>query len=189
MARNNLAFALGWYQQPHIANHSTAHDRNDTLIQAFIEKVDAELDSVLLLEWMPEPLLRLREEEGGLSELDLSELILCDYSGDKPMGGSAAKKKYPNEQQRQELKDMLYLDQMIYQHFQQRFHDRWNAAVAKQPELVPMRDALQCASERLQQELVNKTLPLVTQGFLSLRGADFTSLLLKRQVRKYGMDE
>jgi hypothetical protein len=182
MLRNNLAYALGWYCQPHI-DFKTSMDRNETLIRQFIEKVDVEMDLVMVLERMPESLLLLREE--GLTELDVSELVWTDYDGNTLID-KAKKKEYPNDKQTARLKEMLYLDQTIYNHFRDKFDKRWEAAITRKPELLEMRDALQCTRDKLHRNFDNRTLPAITRQFyFGMTGAQFTWLLHQRQIQKF----
>jgi hypothetical protein len=199
MSWNNLAFSLGWYHQPHI-NFSTAQDRNVTAIQAFVNKVDAEFDLVMILEDLLPSLVLLKEIV--MPELDVTELLWMEYDGggrlmkgtlgNEAAGNETQQKLYPTEAEKKELKEMLFLDYQIYNHFRDKLHSQWNDATARNnsnSKSIQIRDSLQCTHDALDHFFDDSdVVSNVTKQFYSFRVGQFNRLLLHRQNKKYGYD-
>lgn len=195
---NNLAFTLGWYHQEHI-QHSTHLDRNVTEINNFIAKVDNELDHVMILEQLVESLILWKHLV--VLELTLPELVWYDRNAEHK------KKTYPTDEERDELKDMLLLDRMIYAHFKSKLERQWQEQTQQYPELVRMKESLQCVRQTVV-ELLDKdeaeeeqllqlppsdltheiVLPETTKEYFTLPAVQYTRMLRTRQLERFGCD-
>ena len=205
---NNLAFSLGWYHQPYI-NGTTSMDHNDTLIEQFISFIDEEFDHVMILENLVESLVLLKDL--ALPELSITELIWYDYDNDIPSDDEddendnvdnnketkKKKKVYPTTKEKQELYDLLYLDRMIYNHFKEKLHNTWKRRVQETPELIDLKNGLQCLHDTIVDRLKgidnendvdkqNVQLSEKLMEYMTLPAVQYTRVLRRRQVNRYG---
>mmetsp|Transcript_18618 Transcript_18618/g.33582 ORF Transcript_18618/g.33582 Transcript_18618/m.33582 type:complete len:127 (+) Transcript_18618:1-381(+) len=125
-----------------------------------------------------------------MQELELTELLWIDQDGNA-MNNPNKTKQYPTESEKEELKEMLFLDNMIYDFFRQKLKRQWQTAIEETPELIAMRDALKCAHDTLLGYIQDGTtpptiFPTISRRFYTMNTYEFTQVLLRRQQRIYG---
>ncbi|CAB9523212.1 Galactose-3-O-sulfotransferase 2 [Seminavis robusta] len=201
---NPMAYALGWYHLrpplPSDNNKSkmkgmmwtTAFDHNKSAIRDFIKKVEDEIDLVMILDHLTESLLLLKDE---LPQLEVTELLWSDFkisgkgaSGDDTGGTNNRKshKIYPTEAERQELSNMMLVDQMLYDHFRDKLLLRWKAKEERAPEETrQLKNGLNCLHETVTQLLATEKnrLPKRLRICLSQDSPGFTHLQSTKQQR------
>lgn len=100
-------------------NGSTEFDNNIGHIRSFIANLDLELDVVMIIEHLEKSLLMLVD---NLPNLDLTELVWNDMKVQKK-----SVKVFPNSSELEELRTLLLVDQMIYDHFNQKLTKWWTS--------------------------------------------------------------
>eukprot|EP00535_Pseudo-nitzschia_heimii_P005506 CAMPEP_0197185040 /NCGR_PEP_ID=MMETSP1423-20130617/11108_1 /TAXON_ID=476441 /ORGANISM="Pseudo-nitzschia heimii, Strain UNC1101" /LENGTH=403 /DNA_ID=CAMNT_0042636003 /DNA_START=75 /DNA_END=1282 /DNA_ORIENTATION=- len=150
---NSMAYDLGWYEQH---NASIEYDFNVEEIQAFIDELDKNIDVVMIVERMEESLLLLRDQIPGIS---VSELVLhsANVNGNNTHNeDTSLKKLYPSEDELKELTDIMLVDRMIYDHFNQRLDREWNAKVQQYPHFQQLKEGLTCLQKKVDANFDNE---------------------------------
>jgi galactosylceramide sulfotransferase len=171
---NNLAYALGWY---HWNNNSTKFDQDKGRIADFIDRIEHNMDLVLILEHMEESLILLGD---ALPELSLTELVWHDFK-------VAAKEEYqsPTQTERKELMDILTVDRMIYDHFQARLLELWKSKEKMVPTLRYSQQKLRCLHDVIESHIDNASLvPDELRKMLARDSGSYTRYLWEKGGRK-----
>lgn len=184
---NSMAFDLGWYHQH---NYSTIHDQDVDKIRSFIEKLDDQMDVVMILERMEESLLMLQDAIPGIAVSELINVRMKVNNNNKSgLSSPNVKKKsnelYPTESEQKELLDVLLVDRMIYDHFNIRFTEKWKSKVRQTPEMETVKQALICLKTRITDNLENEDVIRKELKDMMFRDSfRYTKLLHKKQEDK-----